>query len=58
MFLFALGMNTFLLLIGLFTGLASRLPKSGTWMVLVKKALALILIASGIYFIFHAGQLT
>jgi cytochrome c-type biogenesis protein len=57
MFLFALGMSTLLLVIGLFAGLSSRLPKSGVWMVRVKKIMALLIIVAGIYFIFKAGSL-
>ncbi len=57
LFLFSLGMSTILLAIGLFAGTASLLPKSGMWMVRVKKGMALIMIAAGIYFIFAAGKL-
>lgn len=57
MFTFAIGMNTILLAIGFSASLATKLPKSGKWMVIVKKVLALMIISSGIYFIFKAGTL-
>ncbi len=55
MFTFSLGLSTMLLLIGFFAG--SLLPKSGAWMVKVKKGLALLIIAAAIYFIYTAGTL-
>lgn len=55
MFTFSLGLSSMLLVIGFFAG--SLLPKSGAWMVNVKKGLALLIIAAGIYFIYTAGTL-
>ncbi|MCK9582835.1 MAG: sulfite exporter TauE/SafE family protein [Endomicrobiales bacterium] len=57
MLTFALGLNTILLILGFFAGALSALPKSGGWMVLIKKALAFLIIAAGIYFVFKAGTL-
>ena len=57
MLTFALGLNTILLILGFSAGALSALPKSGGWMVLIKKVLAFIIIAAGIYFIFKAGTL-
>ena len=57
MLTFALGLNTILLILGFSAGALSALPKSGGWMVLIKKVLALIIIAAGIYFVFKAGTL-
>ncbi len=55
MFTFSLGLSSMLLAIGFFAG--SLLPKSGAWMVKVKKGLALLILAAGIYFIYTAGTL-
>jgi len=55
LFTFAMGMSVTLLVIGFFAG--SVLPKSGAWMVKVKKALAFLVIGAGVYFVFAAGQL-
>ena len=57
LFTFAIGLNTTLLAIGLSSGLLARLPKSGRWMVRVKRGMALLMIAGAIYFIFKAGTL-
>ncbi len=58
MFTFSVGMSTLLLIIGFSASLISFLPKSGQWMVTVKKVLALILICAGLYFVFLAGKLS
>jgi len=55
MFTFSLGLSTMLLALGFFAG--SFLPRSGPWMVRVKQALALVIIAAGIYFIYTAGTM-
>ena len=55
MFTFSLGLSTTLLVIGFFAG--TLLPKSGEWMVKVKKGLALLIIAAAVYFIYTAGTL-
>ncbi len=56
-FVFSLGMGTLLILVGTFTGLLASLPKSGLWMVRVKKLFGWVLIAIGEYFLITAGQL-
>lgn len=53
---FAIGMNTLLILVGTFTGLVTALPKSGVWMVRVKMAMGLLLLAMGEYFLIQAGK--
>ncbi len=57
LFVFALGMGTLLVLVGTFTGLLSSLPKSGMWIVRVKKIFGFFMIAIGEVFIIKAGQL-
>lgn len=57
LFVFALGMGSFLLLIGTFSGFLSLLPKSGDWMNRVKKIMGFLLLFMAGYFVFHAGQL-
>lgn len=49
LFTYALGMGFPLLLIGTFIGLLKKLPRSGAWMVRVKKIFGLLLIAGGEY---------
>jgi cytochrome c-type biogenesis protein len=56
LFVFSLGMGVLLVVAGTFSGLAARLPKPGLWMVGVKKALGLIMIALAEYYLVQAGQ--
>jgi len=53
---FSFGMNILLLAIGTFTGLVTALPKSGVWMVRVKKAMGAIMLVMGEYFLIQAGK--
>lgn len=55
LFTFSMGLSTTLLIIGFFAG--SLMPRSGAWMVTVKKALAFLIIGAGVYFIYTAGTL-
>ena len=48
---FAYGMGLVLILAGTFGSVIAQLPKSGKWMVYVKKMYAFILMAMGVYFI-------
>lgn len=57
LFAFSLGMGSLLILVGTFSGVLATLPKSGKWMVGVKKTLGLIMLALGEYFLIRAGQL-
>jgi len=57
LFVFALGMGLLLMIVGTFTGVLTSLPKSGGWMVAVKKGFGFLMIAIGEYFILKAGQL-
>ena len=51
LFTYALGMGLPLLVLGVFVGLLKKLPKSGLWMVRIKKVFGLLLIAAGEYFL-------
>lgn len=52
MFVFAYGVGFSLILVGTFSGLLSRLPKSGKWLVIIKKTSGLILLVMGLFFIY------
>lgn len=54
MFTFAYGVGTVLILAGTFSGLLVNLPKSGPWLVKIKKVCGLILILAGGYFLIKA----
>ncbi len=58
MLVFSLGMNTLFLILGFSAGSLRSLPRPGVWMVVVKKVMALLILGSGVYFIFRAGQLS
>lgn len=57
LFVFSLGMGTLPVLVGIFAGLLTGLPKSGEWMVKIKKIIGWIFIGIGEYFLISAGQL-
>ena len=57
LFVFALGMGTLLIIVGTFSGVVASLPRSGEWMVKIKKAIGFIMIGLGEYFLIKAGQL-
>jgi thiol:disulfide interchange protein DsbD len=54
LFVFGCGMCTILICIGAATGLAARLPRSGPWLVMVKRGLAILMASAGVYFICQA----
>jgi thiol:disulfide interchange protein DsbD len=51
---FAYGMGLILVLAGTFSSFLLRLPKSGKWMLYIKRLYAIILLGVGIYFVFTA----
>jgi thiol:disulfide interchange protein DsbD len=55
LFTYALGMGLPLLILGVFVGLLKKLPRSGAWMVKIKKLFGLILIGVGEYFLIGGG---
>ncbi len=54
LFVFSLGMGSLLILVGTFTGMLASLPKSGSWMVAVKKISGFVMLAVGAYFLYSA----
>lgn len=56
MFTFALGLGMLLMLLGIFTGFITRLPRSGQWLLILEKATGIVFICIGIYF-FYKGIL-
>lgn len=57
MFTFALGMGTLLVVIGTATSLAARLPRSGRWLLTVKRGFGVLMFLTGEYFLVQAGRL-
>jgi len=50
-FVLAMGLGTPFLVLGVFSGAASRLPRSGAWMIWVRNIFGFILIGMAIYFL-------
>lgn len=57
LFVFALGMGALLVLLGTFSGILAGLPKSGRWLVAVKRGFGALMILAGEYFLLEAGKL-
>jgi thiol:disulfide interchange protein DsbD len=53
---FSLGMTAILVAVGLSAGAVASLPKSGAWLVWMKRAGGALLLAMAQYYIFKAGQ--
>ncbi len=51
LFTYALGLGLPLLILGAFVGLLKKMPKSGMWMIRIKKIFGLLLIGAGEYFL-------
>lgn len=57
MFVFSYGLGASLILIGTFSGMLSRMPKSGSWLIRVKQFCGFILLLAAEYFFIQAGRL-
>ncbi len=55
LFVFSLGMTALLVVVGLFSGTLSRLPRAGRWMVAVKRAAAVVMLGVAQYYFVQAG---
>jgi thiol:disulfide interchange protein DsbD len=56
LFVFALGMSALLVVVGLFSGTLSALPRSGRWMEWIKKGAGVVLLGMAEYYLILAGQ--
>ena len=56
LFVFSLGMTAILVLVGLFSGLCTTLPKAGRWMEWIKKGAAVVLLGMAEYYFIQMGQ--
>jgi len=55
--IFALGLGTLLLLVGIFSGLLSGLPRAGAWMDRLKKGFGVAMLVVGGWFLFEAARM-
>lgn len=56
LFIFSLGMTALLVAVGVFSGTLARLPRSGIWMIWIKRAAGVILIAMAEYYLIKMGM--
>jgi len=56
LFTFALGMTLPVVVLGTFTGLLARLPRSGAWLAGVKNGFGILLLLAGEYLLVEAGK--
>jgi len=57
LFIFAMGLSLLLLILGIFSGMLSSLPKPGKWMDWIKKGFGILMILIGLFFLFKAGRM-
>lgn len=57
LFVFAFGMGAILLAVGTFSGLMASIPRSGGWMVKIKKAMGFLMVILAEYFLVKAGMM-
>jgi thiol:disulfide interchange protein DsbD len=58
LFVFSLGMTALLVLVGLSSGMLARLPRSGPWLLAIKKGSGLLLIAVAEYYFIQMGKVS
>lgn len=51
LFTFALGLGSLVIVLGTFSGLVKKIPRSGKWMVVLKKLIGVLFLAMVIYFL-------
>jgi len=56
LFIFSLGMSALLVVVGLFSGTLSALPRAGAWMAWIKKTAGVVLLLMAEYYFVKAGQ--
>jgi thiol:disulfide interchange protein DsbD len=56
LFIFSLGMTALLVAVGIFSGTLARLPRSGRWMIWIKRAAGVILLAMAEYYFIQMGM--
>jgi cytochrome c-type biogenesis protein len=56
LFVFSLGMTALLVAVGLFSGALAHLPRSGRWMIVVKRVAGVILLAMAEYYFIQMGM--
>ncbi len=55
-FIFSYGVGTSMIIVGTFSGILGSLPKSGVWLVWVKRACGLVFLFASVYFLYQFFQ--
>ena len=58
LFVFSLGMTAVLVAVGLISGSAASLPRAGRWMVWIKRAAAILMLAMAEYYFIRMGRVS
>jgi cytochrome c-type biogenesis protein len=56
LFVFSIGMTALLVVVGVFSGVLARLPRSGRWMIWIKRAAGVLLLAMAQYYFVQTGM--
>jgi cytochrome c-type biogenesis protein len=56
LFVFSLGMTALLVVVGIFSGVLARLPRSGNWMLWIKRVAGVILLLMAQYYFVQVGM--
>jgi thiol:disulfide interchange protein DsbD len=56
LFVFSLGMTVLLVAVGLFSGTLAALPRSGAWMVWIKRIAGVVMIGVAEYYFIQVGK--
>jgi len=54
---FSFGMGTLLIAVGTFSGMLASIPRSGNWMVFIKKGMGFFMLGLAEYFLIEAGRM-
>jgi thiol:disulfide interchange protein DsbD len=54
---FSFGMCALLVIVGLFSGTVTRLPRAGQWMVWVKRGFGIVMLGVAEYYLIQMGKL-
>ncbi len=57
LFVFSYGMGTSLILVGTFSGMLAKIPKSGFWLVIIQRICGSVLLAASLYYAYKATSL-
>jgi thiol:disulfide interchange protein DsbD len=57
LFVFSLGMCSLLVAVGISSATVTRLPRAGQWMLWIKRAFAIVMLAVAEYYLVKGGQL-